>query len=89
MLEPHEQPPEIVAILIDPVVGLLHLWQLQKAKHLLLQLTAAFTRNDLQHIDAPIDAEFHRLFQCPIDLVAFVEDVVEVDLVFGHYRSLY
>ena len=84
VLEPDEQATEVIAVLVDAVVQLLHPRLLEVADHLLLQLSAALARNDLQHGDPTVHAESHRLIQGPVDLVALVEDVVQVELVFGH-----
>ena len=87
MLEPHEQPPEVVAVLVDPVVHLLHMRLLQIPDHLLLQLPRPFSRDDLQNWDATVHTMFHRFVQGPVDLLALVENVVEVYFMFGHIAS--
>ena len=84
MLEAYEQTAEVVAVLINAVVQLFYRRLLQVAQHFLLQLSAAFSGNDLQHFDPPVNAELHRFIQRAIDLLALVEDIVQIELVFGH-----
>ena len=86
MLEPNEKPTEIITVLIDPVVAFFYLWLLQVADHFLFQLPTPFSRNDLKNRDAPVNTELHCIVKCLIDLFAFVEDIVEIEFVFGHRR---
>ena len=84
MPEMHEQPPEVVAVLVDAVVHLLDVWLLQEADHLLLELTTAFARDDLHDGDPLVHCFLHDVVQRAVDVLPLVEDIVEVEFQFGH-----
>jgi hypothetical protein len=46
-------------------------------------MIVSHTGEDLQHVSPTVNEEVHGLSQRPVDLVALVEEVVEVALVFA------
>ena len=86
MLEAYEQAAEVLAVLIDTMVEFLHLWLLKVSDHLLLQLATALTGNDLQYLNSTIYTMFHGLFQSPVDLPAFIVDLMQIEFVSRYFN---
>src|SRR5688572_7443155 len=78
--EVDEEAAPVVAVLLDPVIELLDLSLVEEAQHLLLQGATALARDDLDEGGLLLDRLVDDPAQGPIDLVALVEDVVQVQL---------
>ena len=76
----HKQPAEVFTVFFDPVVVLFDVLLLQKAQHLLLQLSAALAGNDFHQLYLLVNCLLNDVVQGIIDLSAFVVNVVEVNL---------
>ena len=83
MLEVDEEPTVVLRILIDPVIERLDPLLLQKADHLLLELTAPFPRDDFDGLDLLVDRLLDHPLELRFDEMAPVVDVVKVQLEFS------
>ncbi len=79
-----KQPPEILAVLINAVVFLFDMLLVEKLQYPLFQLSGAFSRDDLHGFDFLLNRLVDDILKLPVDLVAFVVDVVKVEFQFGH-----
>jgi hypothetical protein len=89
VLESYEQTPEVITVLVDPVVHLLDMRLLKEADHLLLQLSAALAGDDLHHWNTLVHRFFHQLVQGTIDVAPLVIDVVQVEFELCHGSDQY
>src|SRR3954463_9571745 len=78
--EVDEEPAPVVAVLLDPVVQRLDLLLFEEPQHLLLQLAGALAGDDLDRRGLLGDGLVDDAAQGPVDLLALVEDVVQVQL---------
>jgi uncharacterized protein len=78
--EVHEDPAEVVRVLLHPVVQGLDLLLVEEAQHVLLQRARPLARNDLDQAGPLRHRLFHDLAQRPVDVPAAVVDLVEVEL---------
>ena len=76
MLEMDKDPPEILVVFLDAMIELANVALVKEAKHFLLELPAAFTRDDLDQRDAFVQGLLNDPIQLRIDLVASVVDFV-------------
>lgn len=82
VLESHKQTAEILAVLINTMILGLDVLLFQKADHLLLQLSAALSRNDLNDRDAFLHGLVNNIVQGLIYFPALVEDLMQVECKF-------
>lgn len=75
-----EHSPEVVRVLLDAVVESLDLLLVKETQHPFLQLAAAFSRDDLDRRRFDPDRLIEDVSERPVDLVAPVVDVVEIEL---------
>lgn len=76
----HEQPPEVLRVLLDAVVERLDLLLLQEPDDLLLELAGALAGDDLHHRRLLRDRLVDYRSQGAVDVGAAVVDVVQVEL---------
>lgn len=76
MFEPHEQSPEILAVLVNAMVFGLDVLLLQKADHGLLQLSTSLTGNYLNDGNLLLHRFIYDVVQGLVYLPALVEDLV-------------
>jgi hypothetical protein len=80
----NEDASEVFVILLHTVIKRTYLWLVEKTQDTLLQLPAAFARNNLYQFDALVDCILHDAVEFDFDLVAVVVDVVQVKFEFCH-----
>ncbi len=88
MLEADKQPSEILAVLINAVILGLDVFLLKEPDDGLLQLSAAFARDDLYQRNAFLHRLIDHAVQLCIDLLAFVEDLVKIEHQLCHGKKL-
>ena len=84
----YKQTSEIFTVFLQPMVFVFNVLLLQKTYDPLLQLTAAFSRNDLHQLDFTIHCFINNILQSLVNGIAFVIDIVKVQLKFGHINCL-
>jgi len=82
--EIHKDAAEIPAVVLHPVKSSAYVRLLQEALHLLFELAAAFSGNDLQFADSFFKRLQESLLQRPVYGAAVVVDVVEIKFDAGH-----
>src|SRR5215510_11561452 len=75
-----EEPPEVLGVLLDPVIERLDLLLLQEPEDPLLELPRAFARDDLDDGRLLRHGLVDDRVQGPVDVLATVVDVVQVEL---------
>src|SRR5580700_10562893 len=78
--EMHEQPAEVLRILLDPVVLGLDVLALQEPQHVLLELSRPFARDDLDQRRLLFRRLVEKRLQRAVDVLAAVVNVVQVKL---------
>src|SRR5271168_4339631 len=78
--EMHEQPAEVLRVLLDPVVLGLDVLALQKPQHVLLELTRPFAWDDFDQRRLLFRRLVENRLQRAVDVLAAVVDVVQVKL---------
>ena len=79
-----EDAPEIAIVFLNAMVQRPNMRLIEKAQDMLLELPAAFTRDDLNQFNFPINGFFHNPIQFCIDLLATVVDIMQVKFKFCH-----
>jgi len=69
----NEDASEVFVILLHTVIKRAYLWLVEKTQDTLLQLPAAFARNNLYQFDALVDCILYNAVEFDFDLVAVVE----------------
>lgn len=72
----NEYPSKILIVFFDAVIELLNVSLIQKAQHLLLELSAAFAGDDLNEFDLAVNGFFDDAVEFRVNLIAFVVDLV-------------
>jgi len=80
----HEDAPEILIVLFDAVIHSANVLLIEEAQHFLLECAAAFAGDDLDQLDLFVDGFLHDAVEFGLDFAAFIVDVVQVELEFGH-----
>lgn len=83
-----KQPSEILTVIFNAVIQRLDMGLLQKAFHLLSQLTAAFAGYDLHLPDLFFNSIVEGLLQGPVNRPAVVVNVVKVQFYPAHKEYL-
>jgi uncharacterized protein len=78
--EMHEEPTEVVRVLLHPVIEGLDLLLVEEAQHVLLQRARPLARDDLDHGGPLRHRLLHDLAQRLVDVAAAVIDLVQVEL---------
>src|SRR5260370_6322767 len=78
--EMHEQPAEVLRILLDPVVLGLDVLALQEPQHVLLELSRPFARDDLDQRRLLFRRLVKNRLQRAVDVLPAVVNVVQVKL---------
>src|SRR5579859_997193 len=78
--EMHEQPAEVLRILLDPVVLGLDVLALQEPQYVLLELSRPFARDDLDQRRLLCRRLVENRLQRAVDVLAAVVNVVQVKL---------
>src|SRR5205085_3333894 len=78
--EVHEDPAEVVRVLLHPVVERFNFLLVQEPQHSLLQCPRALARDDFDSSGLRPDRLVDDLPQRPVDLATSVVDVVQIEL---------
>src|SRR6516162_6279845 len=78
--EMYEQPAVVLGVLLDPVVQGLDLFLIEKPEHPLFQLARALARDDFDHRRLLRHRLVNDGVQRPVNVIAPVVDVVQVQL---------
>src|SRR5688572_5202956 len=78
MIEPDEDPAEVLGVLVDTRVKSLDLFLLEEPEHVLLEGTGALARNDLYEGSLGGDRLGDDLVEGAVDIAPFVVNVVEI-----------
>src|SRR5580704_788090 len=78
--EMHEQPAEVLRVLLDPVVPGLDVLALQEPQHVLLELSRPFARDDLDQRRLLFRRLVENRLQRAVDVLPAVVNVVQVKL---------
>src|SRR5690625_380761 len=87
VLEVHEDPPEVLTVLLHPVVPSFDVLSIQEPQDPLLQLARTLTGNDLHSLGPGPLGLIDDLLQGTIDLLALVVDVMKVEFQRHRCRS--
>jgi hypothetical protein len=82
-----EDPTEIMRILLNPVIERPDVLAGEEAKHALFELTASLAGDDLNEPNFLLNGFLDDVSKGPIDIVASVVDLVEIQLEFQDLRS--
>lgn len=84
MFKVNKQPPEVLAILINPVVFGFDVLLLQEPDDLLFELPRPFAGNDLYRVDLSLNGLIDDIAQGSVNLVASVVNVMKVKYQLRH-----
>lgn len=76
--EMNKYPAKVAVILFKAVIERPNVGLIEKTQHPLFELAAAFTRNDLDQRNPPVNCILHNPVEFRLDPVAAVIDVVQV-----------
>ena len=78
MAKVDEDPPKVTVVFLDTMIERTNMPLIKKSQNVLLELTAAFARNNLHEGDPLGNRLLHNPVEFAVNLVAAIVDLVQV-----------